>query len=323
MHTVLVAAAVLVACAAAFPQQPADPIIGIFTAPMVGDCPPPPAAGQPFVGCVHSIYPDWLKGAGVRAIAVPWNSTDTEMEWLLSRVNGVFFMGGGLDFTDAMDHYFAQVQKVVKKGLKWNAEGDEFLMWGTCEGFQVMAAAVAGSLDIIRGKYLGMYPLMMPLQFTAAQPASRMFGADRMDAHLKHIFTAENSTVNWHHLIVPASLFDTPAIAAVLTPLSTNLVPNNGTQFISAYEGKTANMYGVQFHPERPPIDFTNDAVGHTVGDITASQYMANFLASRLKLNKHSFDTPQQGEALMLAHYPMGDSGWGLQTYFITEKPPQ
>ena len=301
------------------PQQPANPIIGIYTDPLADGCGSPPP-GVEATACVESFYVRWLQASGIRVVPFPWNATEPEMLWLAKRVNGVLFPGGGIG-GELMTEYFAGVQRLFNRAVEWNRNGDPFFLWGTCMGFQVLCAAAAGGdLGVIEGGYPGMEPLMMPLDFTAEAPNSRMFGDATCPSEIRKILKGSNSTLNWHQAIVKPSMFTShPKLGEHFEPLSTNVPPfNTSTTFVSAVEGKNGlNVFAAQFHAERPPYEFSNGGIGHTWEDIAVSQYLANFIASRLKLNNHSFASAAEAEAYRIDQYPLQDQGWGHRTYWV------
>lgn len=311
------AAVLLVGICAAYPQQPNPPIIGIVTDPM-SECTPPPDTVKA-TSCVESFYVRWLETAGMRVVTIPHNATERKLKWLAKRVNGVLFPGGGLGGS-ALAAYFQRAQWLFDWALEWNAQGDPFFLWGTCMGFQVISSCAARTLDVIKGPYSGMEPLMMPLNFTSSQASSRMFGTTTTPASILETLSTSNSTLNWHEdIISPAEWSAYPSMSS-LVPLALDFVPGTSTPFVSALEGATANVFATQFHPERPPYEFSNDLIGHSPPIIAISQYLADFIRSRAAMNNHTFDTPLQAESHMIAQWPLVNHGWGHQTYYVIDQ---
>jgi len=296
----------------AYPQQPADPVIGIVTHPLWECTPPPP--GVQANSCLESFYVDWLEAAGIRVIAIPYNSSLARHMYLAERLNGIQFPGGASMPGD----YWPTAVALFNKTVEWNQAGDPFFLWGTCMGFQVICSAAANDRSVITGPYGGMEPLMMALNFTSAQPSSRLFGNATCPASLLHTLATKNSTLNWHQDVVRPEQWEThPWMKELLTPLSTNTVPSGEAVFVSSVESPIANIFATQFHPERPPYEFSNDLIGHTAGDIAVSQYLANFIAAKMRLNNHSFENATDVEALRIARFPRVDHGWGHKTYYV------
>jgi gamma-glutamyl hydrolase len=309
----------VVAVVSALPTQPADPVIGIITHP-IDQCDPGPNAT--YDQCIESYYVRWLEASGVRVVAIPFNATQEVQEWFLNRVNGVLFQGGGLS-GERIVKYIVMVTRILRYALERNANGDPFVVWGTCQGFQVLSAAAAGTADVIQGPYHGMYPRMMNINFTLAQPSSRLLGDANVPHDVRETLLTRNSTLNWHHeIITPQSFAQYPNLSTIFTPLSTDIVPGTNQEFISAFESPHAEVYAVQFHPERPPYEFSQDIITHELTTIAVSQYLADFIASRLRLNNHTFDSADQFERNRLGKWPLLDEGWGTRTYYIMTGDP-
>jgi gamma-glutamyl hydrolase len=243
------------------------------------------------------------------------------IDYLLTRINGVIVPGGG-GFGAALDQYWSTLNYIVNAALAMNAKGDKFFVWGTCAGFQLVAAAIANDLNIITGGFEGLEPLMMPLNFTSAQPGSTMFGAGSTPQAVLRALTQQPSTLNWHSAgITPAAWAANAAVTSTLTALSTNTEPSGKKSFVSSYEGQTANIFATQFHPERPPFEYSNPGIGHSNADILVSRYLAEFIRGRLELNTHTFDVAANGEALAIENYYSTYEGYGTSTYFISKFP--
>jgi gamma-glutamyl hydrolase len=232
-------------------------------------------------------------------------------------VNGILFPGGGLG-GQQLEEYFAVVQEIVDQAVEWNRAGDPFVVWGTCMGFQVVCAAVARNLSVIQGGYHGLYPAMLPITFSAAQPSSRMFGTLTTPAHILSVLSSQNSTLNWHHAgVSPNAFVAVQSLGAGLKILSTN-VDVNGKSFVSSVEGTDGTaIFATQFHPERIQFEYTNDLIGHKKGDIEVSEYLALFIAEQLKKNNHTFSSPSDAEAHSIHNYPIVNYGLGYELYWL------
>lgn len=306
--------------ASAFPTQKEVPVIGILISPMQ-ECNTPPnnILAQNPIGCIESYYARWLEASGARVIPIPWQSRNSpQRQYLLERVNGVLFPGGGLGGDD-YDEYMATLQGIVDYALAQNEQhNDPFFLWGTCYGFQLMARAVANNQSVVTGGFSGMYPLMMALNFTSDQPSSRIFGTATTPAAILNDLKTKASTLNWHHAgILPSDWYSNSILTTKLRALSTNTEPSGQKSFISSYEGTTANIFATQFHPERPEFEFTNPAIGHAPSTLAVSRYLADFVLSRAKLNNHTFEQPENSEILILESHPRVYQQWGIETFYI------
>jgi gamma-glutamyl hydrolase len=282
-------------------------------------------------GCVWSIYVTWLHSAGIRVVPIPWKidtpAEKSNMDWLLARVNGILFTGGVLDAdVPILNHYFETVKYVYAYTQHRNkVENDPFAMWGTCQGFQLISAAAAGSLAVIEDGFVGMDPSMLPMQLTPDAANSRMFGTApnsnddefKCSADVVTYVSKFPTTLNYHHEgVPPTAAAQYPSLGAELRTLGIS-ADTTGRQFVAAVEGVNTSIFAVQFHPERVTSDFSNSAITHDHRSMAVSQYLALFLRDRLAANSHSFDTPEQGNSMTIENYPASNQGWGNMIYYI------
>ncbi|EGR27015.1 hypothetical protein IMG5_202990 [Ichthyophthirius multifiliis] len=98
----------------------------------------------------NSKYPkekyDWVNAAdvqhirseGLKVIPIFSNYTYQEIDFLLSKVNGVYFPGGDADlWLDVQQK--EGFTRMTNTAQQFNEKGDYFPLWGTCLGFQLMS----------------------------------------------------------------------------------------------------------------------------------------------------------------------------------------
>jgi gamma-glutamyl hydrolase len=324
MSALLGAVLVLVAISvAAYPTQPADPVIGILSSPL-DECPPIPArlANESYNACVFSYAMRLLEAQGVRTVVFPWNMSLPQQRKLASQVNGVWLPGGGLWFGRTYNEYLGAITRLYNIAVEMNAKGDPFLLWGTCWGWEMLAiAAAGGDRSVITSGLSGMEPLMMAVNFTQYQPNSSMLGGSTTPSRILEYMSTRNTTLNWHRqAVLTTTLLQNAKLGDAFVPIATTLAPSGNVSFVAAAESRHGyNIFGIQFHPERPPFEFANDAIGHTPEDIEVSHYFGRLIATRLRLNNHSFASALDVEARRIAQWPMDDIGWGIETYFVRD----
>jgi gamma-glutamyl hydrolase len=253
-------------------------------------------------------------------------------------VNGVLLPGGILEAEQAVyERYFATVQYIFDWTVERNRLGDPFVLWGTCQGFELINAAAARSLSVVLPGFSGMDPLMMRVNLTQFANASRLWGS--APPNIIDAITRHNTTLNWHSkgitpaeyaanignlssLLRPLSSLLRP-LSSLLRPLSSLLRPLSttndvsGRTFVSSLEGISSEIYATQFHPERPPYEFDNDFIGHEPMAIQVSNFLSLFLRQRLMRNNHTFESPDAAERLLIENYPVSNEGWGVQVYYV------
>ena len=300
-----------------------------------------------FTGCIWSLYVKWAQSAGIRVVPVPYK-TDTPEEvallrWYLDRVNGILLPGGQLGMgTTTFDRYFNTVRYIFNYTLERNTQHrDPFVFWGTCQGFEMINAAAAGTTDILHEGFTGMSPLMMAVNFTDfGKRGSMMFGTENGTGDApwgtprRVVDYMENypTTANWHQRGIhpceyatsssPAcanSSWVTPGstLGRFMTPIATS-TDTSGNEFVAAAEAVDGiKIFTIQFHPEKPMCDFRRDAITHDHRSLCVSQYLALFLRDQLTQNSHAFDTPEQANSLTIENHKYAQIGWGVQIYFI------
>jgi gamma-glutamyl hydrolase len=334
LQLLLAAMATVAVVTTGYPTQPMDPVIGILVEPAAysnnacvsvyspphisannSNDPTMPPGGN-FSGCVWSIYVKWVESAGIRVVPISWNSNTTDIDYLLDRVNGVLLPGGIIEGDKPVyDAYFNAVQHIFDRIIGYNANGNPVVLWGTCQGFEMINAAAARSLSVILPGFEGMNPLMMNVNFTPAAISSKLFG--QAPENILSSMTTNFTTLNWHDKgITPEEYATNAKLSSILRPLSTtNDV--KGRTFVSALEGINAAIFATQFHPERPPYEFDNDLIGHDEDALRVSNYLAMFLREQLMKNNHTFEHPSLLDRLTIENYAMANQGWGVQVYYV------
>jgi len=88
---------------------------------------------------------------------------------------------------------------------------------------------------------------------------------------------------------------------------------------VSSMEGTDVPIYGVQWHPERPQFEWSDEGFNHNPAAVAAMQYMANFFVSEArKASSHAFpDDSPVWESLKIWNFsPLAD-GNSYQCYFF------
>jgi len=148
----------------------------------------------------RSYYVRSIEASAARVVAIPWDLTADQLQWYSTRVNAVLFPGGGLEDGATMTTYFRNVMLWHDTSVAMSKRGKHLVLWGTCQGFQVICAAAAGNLSVIEENIVhGLYPLMLPLNLTQASASSRMFGATSTPRHVLEALKSQATTLNWHH----------------------------------------------------------------------------------------------------------------------------
>lgn len=300
------------------PRQPLHPVIAIVANPMAecrggGRVPP---EGYNATGCVTDLYLRWLQAQGIRMVVMNVYWDNKRKKQLMDKVNGVLLPGGGLEGRDREEYV-----KAAEYIMDYALQRPGFLLWGTCQGFQVMGMLIFRDYSVLECDYQGMVPSMLPLEFTRYQPHSQMFPPKAERDGIVDIAENVNSTMNWHACgIRPAHFHPNNNPKRIARP---KVIANNvdvvGKPFVSAFEivDNGRNIFAVQFHPERPQFQFTHDIITHDRGTLDLSLYFSRLIYDRLQLNNHTFTSQVEVNSLLLENFPHVVTGWGLGHYWI------
>ena len=128
-----------------------QPVIGILTQPSndLNQTIYPPDQYQ----YIATSYYKWLESAGAKVIPIPYDLPEDQLYYLFSRVNGLLFPGGDAslwvneDTWEGFSNMTITGQKLLKKIIQTNRNGNYFPLWGTCMGYELIILALTNSTD--------------------------------------------------------------------------------------------------------------------------------------------------------------------------------
>jgi gamma-glutamyl hydrolase len=279
------------------------PIIGVLTLP------------EP--ACLHygkqSIVTSnvrWIQAGGARVVPVFYDSTDDELDYILHRINGIFFTGGAVSYnpttTDEHDDpsgslYLRTTERILWHVQEENENGNHFPLWATCLGFERLlehfaaakkkdaGATNATSSSILEAFDAENYPIN--LHFTDAGWESRLFGSMTDDLFKEVASPVGRLAFNNHGLgIHPETFASYRALTEEIAVLTIDK-DRNGKSFVSTIEGKKAPIYGTQWHPEKPPWEWNPKwRIARSEKAIEMSNFMGRFFVNECKYNKNKFE---------------------------------
>ncbi|KAF6099379.1 gamma-glutamyl hydrolase [Phyllostomus discolor] len=222
---------------------------------------------------IAASYIKYLESAGARVVPIRPDLTKEEYEKLFQSINGVLFPGGGADLRKSG---YAQAAKIFYSlAIKSFDGGDYFPVWGTCLGLQELSYLTSGKYLLIHTNTDG---IAMPLNFTGDVLKSRMF--QNFPADLLRSLAEEPLTANFHNWSLSMKNFTrNEKLKEFFHVLTTN---TDGTiEFISTMEGYKYPVYGVQWHPEKPPYEWKKlVGISHAPNAVKAAFYFAQFFVS-------------------------------------------
>jgi len=268
------------------------PIIGILTQPS------PSELMQFGNSYIPASYVKYVESGGARVVPVHYNSTQSELKDVFSKINGVLFPGG----SNSLDNttLYQSGQYLYNLALNAYDNGDYFVVFGHCMGFEMLTIITSQNFNILG--YFDSENISMPLNFSSNASSSRLFG--RAPAEIIKIFSTENVTLNNHHQGISPSIWNSNKyLPSFYNILSYNKDRLDRT-FISTFEGSKYPVYGIQWHAEKPQFEWNpTEDINHSFDAINAMQYMQNFLVSEARKSNHHYPTQQEEDAALIYNY--------------------
>lgn len=265
------------------------------------------------LSCFNSYYVKWIEAAGAQVVPVPYNLTESQVEELFMKLNGILFTGGGLSLT--LNASYVRTAKAFYT-LATSNSSDYFPVWGTCMGFQLLNILTAWN-DSVLCEYCfhGVENTPLALNFTRAAEGSRFFGS--LPSNILYILGHYNVTQNFHHDgVTPVTFLENKNLHQFYNMLSTNH-DSNGKEFVSTIEAFEWPVYGTQWHPERPQFEWTpQDNINHTSSAILAMQYVADFFVNEARKSPHKFPASELTKEVIYNYYPI-NMNYGNQVYIF------
>jgi len=223
--------------------------VGIFTIPY-----------KPNYSHIMKTYVDWFEKKGICVVPIPYDTTD--LEELFHVINGLVIPGGDMPYIMNNPQFISNITKMFELSLE---KGEYFPIWGTCFGFEMLLFLVGGFTTLKIYDAHGFYPM----KITEEGHSSRMMRS--FSKSYKMYLEKKKSTMQNHKYGISVEDFMSNLHLRRFYNILATSIDNEGKTYVSAMEGKSHPIYGVQFHPERQK---TTDA-------------FVDFFISELKKNKH------------------------------------
>uniref|UniRef100_A0AAV2L773 folate gamma-glutamyl hydrolase n=1 Tax=Knipowitschia caucasica TaxID=637954 RepID=A0AAV2L773_KNICA len=193
----------------------------------------------------------------------------------LSCFQRILLPGGGVSIYSSG---YARSSKIFYDlAIEANQKGDFFPIWGTCLGFEQLAYLTAQKPVLVNTNTTS---VTLPLNFTNEAKGSRMF-QDFPDELMRALET-EALTENSHMWSVSLETYNSnDDLKTFYKVLSTNT--DGRTEFISTWEAYDYPIYGVQWHPEKNPFEWTRAYYAHSSNAVKVTFYFANFFVNEAR----------------------------------------
>ncbi|KJE91422.1 hypothetical protein CAOG_008619 [Capsaspora owczarzaki ATCC 30864] len=278
------------------PVPPASnpaPVVGVLLQPTYGNL--APFGSQ----LLQANMVKFLESGGSRVVPIPLDAPEDVLDGLLRSVNGVAFMGGATNIIVEPDSpYFAQATRIFNYTLQANDAGDYFPLLGICLGHQLLLLMAGHDQHLMDNITFDSEDLSLPLDFAADAADARFVHA--IPEQLRQPLQFEPLTDNQHHNgVTPDAFSRNRHLPSFFRVISTNL-DRKGQPFVSTVEAFNYPIWGVQWHPERPLFEWS-DEVNRSLEAIQVGQFVSSFFIEETKRSPHRF--PSQSAELAALVY--------------------
>lgn len=271
------------------------PLIGILTQPC-HTCP-----GKSYVAAG---YVKWIESSGGRAVPIRFYASDSELYRLFKSINGLVF-AGGLTWLWLDSPYVITARKLFNWAIEENNNGNPFPIHGTCLGFQLLQILVSNVSrnDLLVDTDSVGHPTT--LEFTPHAAKSHIFSNFPADLKRKVSNPNFNITIQNHMYGIPPPFYDKfPILKDWVVPLTTTK-DRNGIEYISTIEFKNYPFFGTQWHPEKPPYEFSMPETPHSLDAIRVGQHFANNLLEVARMSTHKPESLEEELAMQVYSTPV------------------
>ncbi|EAR95915.1 gamma-glutamyl hydrolase (macronuclear) [Tetrahymena thermophila SB210] len=260
---------------------------------------------------------------GAQIVPIYSSYSYEEIDYLLERVNGVHFPGGGADlwlnvanktgFTDMT----LKAQHILNRTLEWNSQGRFFPLQGTCLGLELITLAYSNYSQVLSD--YNDDNICRPVEFLSY---GKMY--QNMSSFLKSFISNGQALYVYHHWGLSPKNFDKFMSKEFI--LTTQMRDFDDNIYVGSYEHKQYPIYAIQFHPEIERFNLLDGVnATHSPLQIETSKYFANFFVNQVRLNNHTFEDQELLERIAIYNFsPVHINGsFSQQEYFFNNNDTQ
>ena len=265
--------------------------IGVMTAPWLTN-----VKDSLITSYMASSYVKWLESSGALVVPIEFDLPKPKMLGFLRQLNGVVLIGGGVDNVKTHNlkqflNYQDSLYYILNFAIYQNKANNYFPVWCTCMSFEMAAIFFAENIRLKKQKDLDNHLT------SAGDIGEDYLNWTSKKSKMKKVFTKKERlaqkkypTIFMAHCYAIATNSKLGKnLAKVANITATNVSRGDcgkkGVKYVSAYEIKDYPIYGVQFHPEKPPFEYVNDGkrVPKTTIAVNTSYKMSKFFIDEAK----------------------------------------
>lgn len=229
-------------CSALSALPPQQPVIGIFTQSI-------DETGVGFDSYFPASYVKNLEMAGAQVVPIFYHLSQTKLEDLLSKINGVFFPGGEMPI-DRSTQWTQNTQFILEYANRQNKANNPFPIWATCLGYEAVMYITSGRNDnmTVLTEVFGQTGKTFAL--SVKNPNSILLKS--LNAKELEEVTTGDGLFYFHHrwAITLKTYNESPELKSFWKLVSTSFTADK-VEFVSTVEAFDYPYFMTQYHPEK------------------------------------------------------------------------
>lgn len=228
---------------------------------------------------IASSYVKFLESSGAQVVPIHYDSPEEELKMMLDKINGLLIPGGSAIETFIAGKYLLNL--AIEKNLK----GTYFPVWGTCLGHETIIIGIANDSNIM-SKY-NAHNVRLKLILRSPKK-SKLYNS--FDRDLVEYIQNEEVLYFSNDYALDIEVFNKNKMLKDFFIITSTVINNEGIEFISSIEGKYLPIYGVQYHPEKSPYEWSKNLdINRNPKAMRLSQNYGNFFVNEAKKNNQHF----------------------------------
>lgn len=237
------------------------PVIGILTQPVAAE----KKAIFNYTEYILEVNDNFVKWAGSRTVAIPYNIAEEDLQALLPQINGVLLTGGALELINENGEphpYYVTAKRIIEysKYVK-DQKGEDWPVLGICQGLEVVSVVQAND-DINALDRVVIYGENRPVTWTnsAHNGESRFFNdfPKYLVDHMQH----KGLALHAHTYSISTDTYERiPGLKNEMVITQSDVwhddKTGNDIPFIAAMEHKRYPIFTTMYHPEYQLLVFT------------------------------------------------------------------
>lgn len=241
--------------------------------------------------------------SGAQVVPIFAFSDTTYLDNILSKVNGVLFTGGGMEF-NINNKWTKNADHILKYAIDQNKKGNPYPVWGTCLGFELLAYLTCGYDSKVLSPVRGESGVRNTIKI---QGHSYLY--DDLSTELRYnLENGQGSTFFNHVWAVSTKYFQASEQLKAFWRVTSTSTSTFSEEFVSTLESIDYPIYAVQYHPEKNLFEWKVNAVRSASGTLIA-QILSNKFIDVARNNKNRFSSDDEFSKAVIYNY---------QTHFTT-----